>query len=73
MGVPWYPQDLERHHFRELPLSVRHALAVRELPLHHRDPFDRMPIAQDRCEDLTILTADAAFRFYDVRTMDAAA
>lgn len=36
--------DLERHGFRSLPIEVRHALAVRDLPLHHRDPFDRMLI-----------------------------
>src|SRR5580704_2580165 len=40
------PEDLERHGFRTLPIMVQHALAVRELPLHHRDPFDRMLIAQ---------------------------
>ena len=63
--------DLERHGFRTLPIEVRHALAVRELPLHHRDPFDRMLIAQARCEDLTLLTADPATAAYDVRTVDA--
>jgi len=52
--------DLERHGFRSLPIEVRHALAVRDLPLHHRDPFDRMLVAQARCEDLTLLTADPA-------------
>jgi PIN domain nuclease of toxin-antitoxin system len=65
-------EDLERHGFRTLPIEVRNALAVRELPLHHRDPFDRMLIAQARCEDLTLLTADPAIAAYDVRTFDAA-
>jgi PIN domain nuclease of toxin-antitoxin system len=64
--------DLERHGFRNLPIDVGHALAVRDLPLHHRDPFDRMLIAQARCEDLTLLTADPAIAAYDVRTIDAA-
>lgn len=66
------PKDLERHGFRDLPITVRHAIAVRDLPLLHRDPFDRMLIAQARCEDLTLLTADAAVTAYDVRTIDAA-
>jgi PIN domain nuclease of toxin-antitoxin system len=65
------PDDLERHGFRDLPIMVRHALAVRSLPLHHRDPFDRMLIAQARCEDLTLLTADPAIMAYDVRAIDA--
>jgi PIN domain nuclease of toxin-antitoxin system len=63
--------DLERHGYRSLPVEVRHALAVRDLPLHHRDPFDRMLIAQARSEDLTLLTADPAIAAYDVRTIDA--
>jgi PIN domain nuclease of toxin-antitoxin system len=63
--------DLEVHGFRTLPIEVRHALAVRDLPLHHRDPFDRMLVAQARCEDLTLLTADPAMAAYDVRTIDA--
>lgn len=50
----------------ELPLTVRHGLAMKDLPLHHRDPFDRMLIAQARCEGLTIITSDGAFAAYDV-------
>ncbi len=50
----------------ELPLTVRHGLAMKNLPLHHRDPFDRMLIAQARCEGLTIVTSDRAFAAYDV-------
>jgi len=64
--------DLEMHGFRSLPIEVRHALAVRDLPLHRRDPFDCILIAQARHEDLTLLTADAAISAYDVRTIDAA-
>jgi len=37
-----------------------------ELPLHHRDPFDRLLIAQANAEDLTLLTSDPAFAAYDV-------
>jgi PIN domain nuclease of toxin-antitoxin system len=56
---------------RPLPITHRHAFAVGDLPLHHADPFDRMLIAQARCEDLTLVTADAAIAAYDVRTLDA--
>jgi PIN domain nuclease of toxin-antitoxin system len=65
--------DLVRSGFRPLPVSFEHALAVRDLPPHHADPFDRMLIAQARSEDLTLMTADAAITAYDVRTIDASA
>ena len=55
----------------ELPVTVRHGLAVVQLPLHHRDPFDRLLIAQARCEGLTIITGDRAFTAYDVPIMPA--
>lgn len=50
----------------ELPFAGGHAEALASLPLHHRDPFDRMLIAQAQAEQLTIATADAAFAAYDV-------
>ncbi len=57
--------------FQPLPIQFRHAFAVRHLPPHHSDPFDRMLIAQATCEDLAILTADPAFAAYGVPTIDA--
>jgi PIN domain nuclease of toxin-antitoxin system len=57
--------------FRPLPVSFEHAFGVRDLPLHHADPFDRMLIAQAICEKLTIVTADADIRAYDIPTLDA--
>jgi PIN domain nuclease of toxin-antitoxin system len=56
---------------RSLPVSIHHALAIRNLPLYHRDPFDRMLIAQAQCEDLTLVSADSVFARYDVRILDA--
>lgn len=54
-----------------LGLSVEHshALEVAVLPPHHRDPFDRLLVAQARLEDVPILTADRAIGLYDVDTM----
>ena len=63
--------EMERSGFRPLPITFDHALAVRELPPHHRDPFDRLLIAQALCENLTLVTADPAIAAYDVRTIDA--
>ena len=53
------------------PLAVnhRHALRVASLPAHHRDPFDRILIAQAQIEELPILTADRTFRRYDVEVL----
>ena len=59
--------------FRSLPVTFAHAFAVRHLPLHHADPFDRLLIAQAQCENLTLLTADPWMDAYDVRTIDASA
>ena len=49
-----------------LSIKHEHALRVAMLPQHHRDPFDRLLIAQAQCEALTIVTADNAFNAYDV-------
>jgi PIN domain nuclease of toxin-antitoxin system len=56
-----------------LGLAPEHVLAIGDLPLHHRDPFDRLLIAQARAEGLTILTADREFSHYDVPLVSALA
>ena len=54
----------------ELPVYGRHVDALRELPQHHhRDPFDRMLVAQARAEGATLVTADRDIRAYAVPTM----
>jgi len=54
-----------------LPIDFQHALAVRNLPYYHRDPFDRMLIAQAQCEDLILIRADPRIAAYGIRTLDA--
>ena len=49
---------------RLLPFTSEHALALFDLPLHHRDPFDRQIIAQALVENIPILTCDAVFGLY---------
>lgn len=56
---------------RVLGLSPAHGLAVGRLPLHHRDPFDRLIIAQALSEDLPVLTADPRFADYPIRVVHA--
>jgi PIN domain nuclease of toxin-antitoxin system len=58
---------------RILSLAPDDGLGIAELPLHHRDPFDRLLISQARSERLTILTADRRFAQYDVPVISAAA
>lgn len=53
----------------ELPLSSLSAVQLRSLPLVHRDPFDRMLVAQAMSGGLTLLTADATLRRYPVKTI----
>jgi PIN domain nuclease of toxin-antitoxin system len=69
------PADLERQAaeagFDQLPLTFRHAAAVRALPLHHRDPFDRILVAQAMVEGLTIVTSDRWFAHYGVAVIPA--
>jgi PIN domain nuclease of toxin-antitoxin system len=56
-----------------LPLVIdhRHALRAGQLPPHHRDPFDRILIAQAQVEGLPILTSDPVFARYDVELLAA--
>lgn len=53
----------------ELPVTFEHAKAVRELPLLHRDPFDRLLIAQARAEGLTLVSSDPQVARYPVATL----
>lgn len=57
--------------FRELPIGVDHAAAAPELPRHHRDPFDRLLVAQARIERMRLVTLDPAIRQYDVDILPA--
>jgi len=50
--------------FRELPVTVRHAIETGKLPQHHRDPFDRLLVAQSRAEPLYLLTNDRQLSAY---------
>ncbi|MHB1021757.1 MAG: type II toxin-antitoxin system VapC family toxin [Acidobacteriaceae bacterium] len=52
--------------FLHLPVSAIHAEEIAGLPMHHRDPFDRMLIAQSRMEQMTLVTSDATIRKYPV-------
>ena len=57
---------VRRNRFSPLAITLDHALAAGALPGPHRDPFDRMLIAQARIEDLTVITRNPAFARYEV-------
>jgi PIN domain nuclease of toxin-antitoxin system len=53
--------------FGEVPIALKQAIRAGLLPLHHRDPFDRLLVAQAQDMNLSILSADTVFDRYDVR------
>ncbi len=57
--------------FHELPISFEHTEAVRGLPAHHSDPFDRLILAVARVEGFTIVSSDRQFALYDLPLIDA--
>ena len=58
--------------FAPLSIDVAHAIAAAELPPHHRDPFDRMLVAQAQLEELTLVARDDEIDAYAVAVLDAA-
>jgi PIN domain nuclease of toxin-antitoxin system len=65
----YVPKRLSAQGIRSLSITQTHSLKVYDLPSHHRDPFDRLIIAQAIFEDMTILTADRAFTNYPVEVL----
>lgn len=58
--------QLERAGVELLPITARHADLVASLPLHHRDPFDRLLVAQATIERLPLVSHDKSLRRYDI-------
>lgn len=61
------PEQLAANGIRLLNIDFRHIGAVEDLPFHHRDPFDRLLVAQALAEDLVLVTKDNAFTRYEVK------
>ena len=62
---------LDQENFEFLDIIVEHAFAIADLPLHHRDPFDRILIAQAKVEGMTIVTHDKHFKKYKISIINA--
>jgi len=65
--VQGLPELVDREGFAEFPISMEHGVRAGLLPLHHRDPFDRVLVAQAQARSVPILSADRALDAYDVR------
>jgi PIN domain nuclease of toxin-antitoxin system len=65
LGRP-FADLLQTHGMTELPVTIRHGEAVRNLPHHHRDPFDRLLVAQATVEGLILVTGDRQLLSYGI-------
>ena len=63
------PEHLRTNRIALLPIQLRHTFAVARLPLHHRDPFDRLLVAQAISESIPVVSADGVFDAYSVRRL----
>lgn len=62
----WLPERLAQARMTELPVLIKHTLAVQQLPHHHNDPFDRLLIAQALVEGLTLVSRDPVMARYGI-------
>jgi PIN domain nuclease of toxin-antitoxin system len=72
LGQPFdrfIPQQLIQNGFGLLPIGVSHVAGLASLPYHHRDPFDRVLIAQAAAEQLSVVSHDVAFDAYGVNRL----
>ena len=63
------PEQLAANRFTLLNIAAEHAFRVARLPLHHRDPFDRMLVAQCLAENLPLVSSDAALDAYGIKRL----
>ncbi len=61
------PEQIALNYVRLLDISLSHALRIANLPIHHRDPFDRMIVAQSLTENLPVLSNDNALDAYGIK------
>jgi len=69
LQVPYdslFPGVLSANGFKLLPTELRHYRELLDLPFYHRDPFDRLLMAQARCEKMTLISADSGLAVYGV-------
>jgi PIN domain nuclease of toxin-antitoxin system len=62
-------RELATNNFGILPIEPKHASILTELPFHHRDPFDRMLVAQAICEQIPLVSVDTTLDAYSVKRL----
>ena len=62
----FFREGIDANDFLVLPVEIRHAAVLSSLPMHHKDPFDRMIISQAMADQLPVVSVDAAFDQYGV-------
>ena len=70
LGKPFgelIPAQLFQNRIGIMHITIEHTAAVIEMPFHHRDPFDRLIIAQAQVEKLPVVSADSAFDAYEIQ------
>lgn len=67
----WLSDSRHRRDVTDVPISFEHAIRAAGLPPHHRDPFDRMLVAQAQAEGLVLVSADAQLEPYEVERLQA--
>ena len=68
-AAPYIARQMEANRVDSLPIRLPHLIALEELPPVHRDPFDRMLVAQARAEGIPIVSSDPELRKYDVEVL----
>jgi len=66
---PYVISKLAENRIGTLPIELDHLLAFEQLPMHHRDPFDRMIVAQSLEQGWPVITADTVFKNYPIRVI----
>ncbi|HUE74198.1 MAG TPA: type II toxin-antitoxin system VapC family toxin [Pirellulaceae bacterium] len=72
IGKPFaevFPAELDRNGIEQLPIAMSHLQELLELPWHHRDPFDRIIVAQTRVESLKLISRDGFARSYGIEPL----
>ncbi|MBW2523057.1 MAG: type II toxin-antitoxin system VapC family toxin [Deltaproteobacteria bacterium] len=65
----FFDRFIHREGLEIVPIEPSHLVAYAQLPLHHRDPFDRLLVAQAKVLDMPIVTSDQSFEHYDVESL----
>jgi PIN domain nuclease of toxin-antitoxin system len=66
---PFFQQQITQNDFEILPIQINHTATLIDMPFHHRDPFDRLLVAQAAAEDVPLVSADAALDAYGIKRL----